>query len=135
MKIEKQCSECGNPTTFNFSDKIIDNQLRWSASEWCTTCDYGLEIDDSGRLPDSLRQLMLQNIGVWHLILPQDISVNLLKTIREIFDVSPLEAKQLANSSDDERWYGTQTEMRYLMMRLSVGTEESLLNIQKKSVP
>lgn len=117
FEIEKPCPQCGNQSTFAFSERIIGAELSWFASHWCSVCDFALEIDSQGKLPDELRQIVLKETGLWELTILNINSLG-LKILHQLLGISLQELAKLKNNLPYIITTGTKTELTYLQTQI-----------------
>lgn len=129
--IQKPCPDCGQMATFTFSEAIRHNQLAWFASHHCDYCNYRVEIDDCGHLPDELKRVVLQEEGQWQLVLYSfgKNKIATLKALQEILGLSVPGLAELLTQLPGTVAIGTRTEINYLKQRLKTVLDETQLEI------
>ncbi|MEO1166013.1 MAG: hypothetical protein AAFV98_19680 [Chloroflexota bacterium] len=126
MQIDYKCPDCGAIGILSFSERIISDELRWSASHRCPECDYATELDDIGALPNHLRNVVLQTEGKWQLKLARQPSLAILKALKVELNLSLEALKQLKENIDKYSIIGegTKTEMVFLKHKLEHTVDE-----------
>lgn len=114
------CPQCSGKVVVNFGDRILSKRLLWSASHRCHQCHYEVEEDGSGKLPDSLRNLLLQQEGTWaiHCQTPIVSNTVALKVIRQAFNLTLSEIKCFLHYSSHILPIGTRSEATLVLLSL-----------------
>ena len=83
--INRMCPDCGGSVQIGFGSSCRGGELIWSASHQCKDCDYALEEDSWGHIPDDYRQLELEHDGTWSLLVKstETSRVRVVKVLRE----------------------------------------------------
>ena len=90
-----KCANCGSEYRVSFGDRFMHGELIWSESHRCLNCDFAMEIDDKGKLPEDKRRLVLEQDGEWGLILKSDNKPLIAKVLRSIDSFSIQEVLEL----------------------------------------
>lgn len=119
----RKCDKCNSDIKFNFTQRIDSyNDISWCGGYRCTKCDDGVEIDGSGIIDDTLRNIILEQEGLWGLHLEKEIDkVEVIKIIRKALNLSIEEVKRIKNSIPGVIITGTNVEMKRLQLLLKIG--------------
>ena len=109
-----RCPNCENKIDISIGQIAESHQLRWSLSYDCQYCDFVMEMDDVGLPPEEIREKIMQQIGVWQLIIPEveySNKARLLKALRRIFNLSIQEVSRF--SQQNPIYKGTKIEVEW----------------------
>ena len=129
--IQKPCPDCGQMATFKFGEAIHNDRLAWFATHHCDYCNYRVEIDDYGHLPDELKRIVLKEEGQWQLVLHAfgTNKIATLKELREILGLSVQDLAELLTQLPGTIAIGTRNEVDYLKSHLLTVLDETEMEI------
>lgn len=127
MQIDRECSECNEMGIFTFGELIQDGKLYWQASHVCSNCDFIVEVDDYGMLPDYLRNIVLEKEGVFELKFNDSLRLSVLKIMRDCFKWTMQDTKKFARLKSNIV-EGTYIEMRLIQDKL-IARSDNLIHI------
>lgn len=107
------CPNCENKIDVSIGQIAESHQLRWSLSYDCQYCDFVIEMDDTGLPPEEIREKIMQQFGVWQLIIPEveySYKAKLFKALRQIFNLSIQEVSGFSQKSPIYKGTKVETE-------------------------
>ncbi|MEV6393624.1 hypothetical protein AB0M39_02395 [Streptomyces sp. NPDC051907] len=120
-RIDKNCTQCGNPCEGWVVQLIKNKRLRWE-SEWaCSRCGNSHD-GDWGAAPAIIRDRLLAEHGHYRLLVTNETASNgrILKAFRDGFNVSLQEAKQASEKARTDGYEGTYVEVALVKQLLSL---------------
>jgi len=120
VEIQQRCPNCEAQMTVLFGERDSGEELTWYLSETCSSCGYATESDGYDQLPDNLRDVELQQNGIWSLFL---ISLGAnpavgLKAIKAVLGLSYTHVAQIRDSIPATVKTGTLSEIQFYQRRL-----------------
>ncbi|WP_044640082.1 hypothetical protein [Risungbinella massiliensis] len=109
------CEKCSKPLEIKVGQSIIDEKLVWHASFSCQECQYWLEEDGMGEMPDNYRSIIIKEKGLWQIeIFESKNMAQILKVLRTTFDLSIGDVVRLKKNIPGVLYKGTLVEMKRL---------------------
>jgi ribosomal protein L7/L12 len=108
---------------------VFDKELVWHLSYSCPYCGETIELDDTGAIPDFMREEILAKEGNWNLIVLEkaERATVATKLLREAMSLSLAEAMKLKKKMPGSVFIGTKAETDRLRQRLAaVGLKASI---------
>jgi ribosomal protein L7/L12 len=108
---------------------VFDKELVWHLSYSCPDCGETIELDDTGAIPDFMREEILAKEGNWNLIVLEkaERATVATKLLREAMSLSLAEAMKLKKKMPGSVFIGTKAETDRLRQRLAaVGLKASI---------
>mgnify|MGYP000937758871 CR=1 FL=1 len=133
MQIDRECPDCHETGIFTFGELIQDSRLSWQASHVCLMCGFVVEIDDYGMLPDHLRNIVLEQEGIFELKFNDSLRLRVLKIMRDCFKWTMQDTKDFMSLKSNVL-EGTHIEMRLIQDKLTARSDNPIhIHISKKS--
>jgi phage FluMu protein Com len=70
-KIKASCHNCGSVVSMAVKQYLEEKRIFWSAGYSCPRCKHQVELDDQGETPPEIRQAILDQEGIWSLIISE----------------------------------------------------------------
>lgn len=122
IKVEEKCPNCNSDIISYFGQSLRPNgKLTWYQSYHCEKCSDSVEIDDLGIPPNEVRQKILSVEGEWNLIVESVDKKKKMRTsqlLRNLFNYSMLEMKDLLKNIPGIVFHGTKTEVEWIQVKL-----------------
>lgn len=114
------CAMCGRAIRRDIGQSVVNGQLHWHVSEYCTNCDYTVEIDGLDAIEQPYRDAVYAQGGIWSLALEWHVlsAPQFLQIIR-LFGLSAGEFMRLKAESPNGIGEYTAFEAEYYLMRLA----------------
>ncbi len=109
--LEYPCSDCSGVCTVLFIERCMHGYIILSESTRCSNCDFALEADGHGKLPDDIRKLQIEQEGHWGLKIHSGKKVVIGKVIRALESLTLKEVSILLKKIPGIISTGTQAEM------------------------
>ncbi|MGL5805065.1 MAG: hypothetical protein ACRC2R_16195 [Xenococcaceae cyanobacterium] len=119
--INEPCLDCGKTLKVTIGEVVIDRKLRWYKSCQCPYCGLVLEFDETGNLPNRIRQIILATEGRWNLNVLETEKQRIIATkiIRQVLNLSTTEAIKIKNKMPGVVLDGTHAEVEILRQFLT----------------
>jgi hypothetical protein len=121
--LNEPCPSCGKSADVHVGQAIgfgSDNRLLWSHAIKCAFCGYMIESDDFGFPPESYREAIRAQEGVWGVFVDSSASLTAVALVlKESLGMDRLAAIRVAKATPGLVWTGTQTEAELLRRQLS----------------
>lgn len=114
-----KCPNCEKKIDVSIGQIAGIHQLQWSLSYDCQYCDFVMEMDDVGLPPEEIREKIMQQCGVWQLIIPDaeySYKAKLFKALRKTFNLSIQEVSRF--SQKNPIYKGTKVETEWYQQLL-----------------
>jgi len=110
------CSDCNNIINLNIYQTVINHNLKWSISYFCSFCNTAIESDDIGFPPDDIRRIILAEEGEYKLLIKHSKinKIKAVKVLRDALVISITEAFNILKIFPQSIVNGTKMEMIYL---------------------
>jgi ribosomal protein L7/L12 len=114
------CGNCDKEIEMWADRSVDDKKLVWHLSYSCPYCGETIELDDTGAIPDEIREEILVKEGTWNLIAleKEQRATVVTKILREAMDLSLAEAMKLKKKMPGSVFSGTKSEtdrLRHLL--------------------
>jgi hypothetical protein len=123
------CGNCSKDIQMSVGQSVFDKELVWHLSYSCPYCGETIELDDTGAIPDFMREEILAKEGNWNLIVLEkaERATVATKLLREAMSLSLAEAMKLKKKMPGSVFIGTKAETDRLRQRLAaVGLKASI---------
>jgi len=123
------CGNCSKDMQMSVGQSVFDKKLVWHLSYSCPYCGEAIELDDTGAIPDFMREEILAKEGNWNLIVLEkaERATVATKLLREAMSLSLAEAMKLKKKMPGSVFIGTKAETDRLRQRLAaVGLKASI---------
>ncbi len=123
------CGNCSKDIQMSVGQSVFDKELVWHLSYSCPDCGETIELDDTGAIPDFMREEILAKEGNWNLIVLEkaERATVATKLLREAMSLSLAEAMKLKKKMPGSVFIGTKAETDRLRQRLAaVGFKASI---------
>jgi ribosomal protein L7/L12 len=123
------CGNCSKDILMSVGQSVFDKELVWHLSYSCPYCGETIELDDTGAIPDFMREEILAKEGNWTLIVLEkaERATVATKLLREAMSLSLAEAMKLKKKMPGSVFIGTKAETDRLRQRLAaVGLKASI---------
>lgn len=81
--MESTCKACNNPVKVFIDQHIWQEKLYWSSNYNCRNCGCVIESDNLGKLPDTLKKVVIEQEGLWGLCVSSNKKIDTLKVIKK----------------------------------------------------
>ncbi|WP_172186887.1 hypothetical protein [Microcoleus asticus] len=114
------CGNCGKDIQMFFGQSVFDKQLVWHLSYDCPHCGEAIELDDTGTLPNELREAILAKEGTWNFTVleTEERATLAVKILRAAMSLSLAEAMKLKKKMPGGVCSGTKAEVDRLKQLL-----------------
>src|SRR4028118_665990 len=123
------CGNCSKDIQMSVGQSVFDKELVWHLSFSCPYCGGTIGLDDTGAIPDFMREEILAKEGNWNLIVLEkaERATVATKLLREAMSLSLAEAMKLKKKMPGSVFIGTKAETDRLRQRLAaVGLKASI---------
>ena len=123
------CGNCSKDIPMSVGQSVSHKKLVWHLSYSCPYCSEAIELDDTGAIPDFMREEILAKEGTWNLIVleKEQRATVVTKILRQAMELSLAEAMKLKKKMPGSVFVGTKCETDRLRQLLAaVGLKASI---------
>jgi hypothetical protein len=121
--LRSKCDNCGADVDIQFGQAANHSGmgLGWWEAYHCQECGDAIEVDGGDDIPESYRQMIIDEDGIWiaEIAAEGHLDVLILNAIRNVLGLNLAQTAELANSGNTRLASGTRAEMEQIRLDLA----------------
>jgi hypothetical protein len=137
--IKRKCESCGAELEVHFGQSANHwiSGLGWWSAYHCPECGNAAEADGGADMPDALRQMIIEEEGLWitELAPGTPLDAHVLKAVRGVLSLAMEQVRALKRAGTTTLASGTRAEMEQIKSDLAKRGVVALARRQRNSRP